>query len=190
MIALLLLSAGCQDATQAYQKVKKFAVAATEEATTPSMPCDADVSTAGPVSCLSGTLTCGQTIEATTVGGDSEWNDDFYAGAFCFPAGDDRSGPERVFLFKAPASQDVDIKLQSDCVDLDIAALAWNYEGTCPGVNHLIPECEGDAKAGGGRLRLNTFKERDYLIAVEGKRGATGTFRLTVDCHPLGGVSN
>ncbi len=185
MILTFLL--GCREATVALEKVKAAALAAKEEATTPPMPCDADVSEDAPNACLSGILRCGETIEGTVVGGDSEWNDDFYAGKFCFPAGDDRSGPERVYLLKAPANQDITVKLQSDCVDLDIAALAWTYEGTCPGVNHLVPECEGDAKPGGGVIRLNTFKERDYLVAVEGKQAATGPFRLSVTCRALGG---
>lgn len=187
MIVLMSLLHGCREATVALEKVKAVATKAKEEATTPPMPCDAPVSDAPPKGCLTDTLRCGQTVEGTIVGGESNWNDDFYAGIFCFPAGDDRSGPERVYLLKAPANQDVQIKLQSDCVDLDLAALAWAYEGTCPGVNHLIPECEGDAKPGDGNIRLNVFKERDYLVAVEGKRGKTGTYRLTVECTPLGG---
>jgi hypothetical protein len=184
---LLSLVLGCREAQTALEKVKQAAVAAREEATTPAMPCDANVSTDAPTGCLSGTLQCGDVIEGTVEGGASEWNDDFYAGKFCFPAGDDRAGPERVYLFKAPANQDVTIKLQSDCVDLDLAAIAWTYEGSCPGVNHLVPECEGDAKPGGGVVRLNTFKERDYLLAIEGKRGVKGPYRLTVTCRPLGG---
>jgi hypothetical protein len=185
MILALLL--GCREAQMAAEKVKRAAIAAKEEATTPTLPCDAKVPDDAPTNCLSGTLRCGDVIEGTTVGGDEEWSDDFYASKFCFPAGDDRSGPERVYLLKAPANQEVTIKLQSDCVDLDLAAVAWQYEGTCPGVNHLIPECEGDAKPGDGFVRLNTFKERDYLVAVEGKRTKTGPFRLTVLCRSLDG---
>lgn len=184
---MILLFVGCQEATLAFQKVKNAAEAAREEATTPAMPCDAKVSDAPPSGCITGIISCGDVIEGTTLGGDSNWNDDFYAGKFCFPAGDDRSGPERVYLLKAPANQDITVKLQSDCVDLDLAAVAWTYEGSCPTVNHLTPECEGDAKSGDGRVRLNVFKERDYLIVVEGKQAETGTYRLSVDCRELGG---
>ncbi|MFN7145288.1 MAG: hypothetical protein ACK4YP_16060, partial [Myxococcota bacterium] len=127
---LLVLMFGCGEAQQAVEKIRRVAVAAKEEATTPSMPCDAEMDTSPPHNCISGTLRCGETIEGTIVGGDDMWNDDFYAGKFCFPAGDDRSGPERVYLFEAPANTDVELKLQSDCVDLDIAAIAWTYEGT------------------------------------------------------------
>lgn len=185
MITLLL--AGCQDIQHAAQKVKRAADEAKERATTPAMPCDAAVDEKAPSACLSGILQCGGTIEGTNKGGEKNYDDEFYANKFCFPAGDDRSGPERVFLFKAPANQDIELKLQSDCVDLDLVAIAWNYDGTCPTSNHLTPECEAQNHAGSDRVRLNTFKERDYIVIVEGKRGAVGTFRLSADCAPLGG---
>ena len=150
-------------------------------------PCDAEVDDKAPSGCMSGLLQCGQTIEGTTKNGNSDYNDAFYSNKFCFPAGDDRSGPERVYLFHAPAQQDILLKLQSDCVDLDIAAIAWSGDGSCPTENHLTPECEGQNHIGSDRVRLNTFKERDYVVVVEGKQGASGTFRLTADCVPLGG---
>lgn len=185
-LAHLLLS-GCREAQVAAQKVRSAVVSVKEEATTPAFPCDATVPAIEPKGCLSSTLQCGDVIEGTTVGGESNWDDDFYAGIFCFPAGDDRSGPERVYRLQAPANQDITVKLQSDCVDLDLAALAWDYAGSCPGVNHLIPECEAENKSGGDSLHLTTFKSREYLIAVEGKRGKTGPFRLSVTCAPLTG---
>ncbi|MDP2304849.1 MAG: hypothetical protein Q8P18_02345 [Pseudomonadota bacterium] len=178
---------GCREAQVAAEKVRRAVVSVKEEATTPAFPCDSVVSTDAPTGCLSGTLQCGDVIEGTTVGGDSNWNDDFYAGIFCFPAGDDRSGPERVYRFQAPANQDITIKLQSDCVDLDLAVLAWEYGGSCPGVNHLIPECGGENRTGGDVARINTFKPREYLVAVEGKRAKAGPYRLTVTCAPLAG---
>ncbi len=187
MIVAWWLLAGCREVESAVAQVRRMAVGAADKVTTPPMSCDAAVSTDPPVNCLSGTITCGQTIEGTTVGGGAHWNDDFYAGAFCFPAGDGRSGPERVYEFRAPAYADVRVRLQSDCVELDVAAIAWDYDGTCPGVNHPIPECEGDAKPGGGQLHLTSFKERGYLIAIEGKQGASGAFRLSVECGPLAG---
>ncbi|MDP2314933.1 MAG: hypothetical protein Q8P41_18685 [Pseudomonadota bacterium] len=186
MIALFL-ALGCREAQQAVEKVRRIAVAAKEEATTPALPCDAEVPNTKPQDCLTATLQCGDVVEGTTEGGETAWNDDFYAGIFCFPAGDDRSGPERVYRLEAAANQEIKIKLQSDCVDLDLAVLAWDYQGSCPGVNHLVPECEGDNKSGGGVVKLNTFKARDYLVAVEGKKGAKGPFRLTVTCAPLAG---
>ncbi len=187
MMMMILALGGCREVQQAATKVQKLAMRAKEEATTPALACDAAVPNEEPQGCLSGTLKCGDVIEGTIEGGESNWSDDFYAGIFCFPAGDNRAGPERVYRLEAPANQDIHLKLQSDCVDLDIAALAWQYEGTCPGVNHLIPECEADAHVGGGDVHLSTFKARDYLVAVEGKNRKTGPFRLTVTCGPLAG---
>lgn len=182
----LLLLAGCGEVKGLVESVKTAATEAKERASIPPMPCDADVSTAPPENaCVSGELTCGSVIEGTTEGGVNFWGDDFYSHKFCFPAGDDRSGPERVYVFHAPANTDVRIRLDSDCAELDLAAVAWAWDGTCPGVNHLVPECESDNAEGGGRVRLNVFKPRDYLVAVEGKGGASGTFRLTVECGSL-----
>jgi hypothetical protein len=135
--------------------------------------------------CLSGRIHCGDTLTGTTTGGDSVLDDPMYASAFCYPAGDHHRGPERVYLLEAPANTDIEIAFESPCVDLDLAAIAWNYDGRCPTENHRIPECEGAAAPGGGTVRLNTFHARDYLLSVDGKEGVTGAFRLTVRCTPL-----
>jgi hypothetical protein len=185
LVTIGLLALGCADAQNAVKKVRDAAASAKEEATRPRVTCDAEVPKAPVEGCLSGTLTCGDSVLGTTDGGESALGDAFYAGSFCFPAGDDRSGPERVYLFEAPANQDVTVRLESDCVDLDVAAVAWNYDGRCPTENHLVPECESAGSRGGGTVRLNTFHARDYLLVVDGKRRASGTFRLSVECTPL-----
>jgi len=155
-----------------------------EDAVGTPLVCD-ETPGAPPSGCISGTLTCGSTVAGTTRGGDSLVSDPFYAGSFCFPAGDRHDGAERVYLFEAPANQDVTVRLESDCVDLDLAAVAWNYDGRCPTENHLVPECESSGARGGGSVRLNVFNARDYLLVVDGKQRATGTFRLSVECTPL-----
>lgn len=185
MILSTLLA--CQQLDATWTKAKNAAVAAKEQASIESLPCDADVPREEPHNCISGELTCGSVIEGTTEGGDAFWKDDFYSTNFCFPAGDDRSGPERVYLMKVGAKKDVRIRLDSDCVDLDVAAIAWEYEGTCPTVSHHVAECEANGRKGGGEVRLNTFNARDYLVVVEGKNKASGPFRLTVTCGDLGG---
>ncbi len=120
------------------------------------------------------------------MGGDSAWDDTFYATEFCIPTGDHHSGAERVYTLTAPENTQVTIQLASDCVDLDLIALAWDYEGTCPTAKHLIPECEADSKKGGyGTIKIQSFAERRYLVAVDGKRGAVGPFTLSVACAPL-----
>ncbi len=155
-----------------------------EDAVGTPLICDETVG-APPSGCISGTLTCGSSVAGTTRGGDSLVSDPFYAGSFCFPAGDRHDGAERVYLFEAPPQTDVQVKLDSPCADLDIAAVAWNYDGRCPTENHPVPECEASNARGGATLRLNTFQARDYLIFVDGKQGAEGSFRLQVSCTPL-----
>ena len=49
-----------------------------------------------------------------------------------------------------------------------------------------MPECEGGNKVGGDRVHLQTFNNpRRYLVAVDGKKGVTGPFRLSVECAKI-----
>jgi hypothetical protein len=179
----ILLALACGGARDVAYQAQQAVIDVKETVTEPDMPCDKVVSAAAPISCVSGRIECGQTIEGTTEGGDSRWDDDFYAAKFCIPALDGHPGPERVYVLEAPAQAGVDVKLVSDCVDLDIIGLRFNYNGTCPGMDHAIPQCEGDDHRGGGRIHIETFDRREqWLIGVDGKGGATGTFRLSVEC--------
>lgn|GEM_PF-1879224 len=180
---LAAIALACGGARDIAVQTTRTAEAVVESATEPPMPCDKEVGSTPPVGCLSGRIECGQTIEGTTVGGDARWDDVFYASKFCIPALNGHPGPERVYLFDAPAQAGVTIKLTSTCVDLDLVALRFNYDGTCPGPDHAIPQCEGDDHRGGGRVRIDTFDRGErWLVAVDGKGTATGTFRLSVEC--------
>ncbi len=170
-------SAAGVEAAQATLALTATATAADCASTTPGPPAQG---------CVSGALACGATVAGTTLGGDSAWDDEFYAAAFCFPPGDSHSGSERVYTLTAPTNTEVTIQLSSSCADLDLVAVEWNYDGACPTARHLVPECEGDSKRGGdGIVRLQTFTPRAYLIGVDGKNGAVGAFELTVSCKPL-----
>ncbi len=174
---------GCGGARDVATQAKQVAVSAKESVTEPDMPCDKPVESSPPISCVSGRLTCGQIIEGTTEGGDSRWGDTFYAEKFCIPALDGHEGPERVYVFEAPAQAGIDVKLISDCADLDILGVRYQYTGTCPDRGSAIPQCEGDNHRGGGKIHIETFERPEsWLIAVDGKGGATGTFRLKVEC--------
>ncbi len=158
----------------------------TEAAPAPVPDCASEVPAIPARGCVSGALACGSTISGTTLGGDSAWDDEFYSGAFCFPAGDHHSGSERVYTLTAPADTEVSVRLTSSCVDLDLVAVGWEYEGSCPTAKHLVPDCEGDSKRGGdGLIKIQSFIPRQYLIGVDGKRGAVGSFQLAVTCKPL-----
>lgn len=139
-----------------------------------------------PRSCLTGALTCGATVSGNTLGGDSAWDDEFYASAFCFPVGGHHSGAERVYTLTAPADTQVTVRLTSTCVDLDLVMVAWDYDGRCPTPKHLVGECEADASRGpAGTVKIQAFNERQYLVGVDGKDGAVGPYELSVECVPL-----
>ncbi len=177
---------GCAQADLYKQKAEKLAEAARRKATTPAMPCDAEVSKDPPGSCVTGKLWCGATVEGTTEGGQSNWDGEFYNDKFCLPGGD-YTASERVYTLDVPEYTSAVVELQSDCVDLDLLALGFTWSsGKCPGMQHNIPNCDGDDGSGGGSLELQSFQNPgSYMIAVDGKDGATGTFRLTVRCEDI-----
>ena len=70
--------------------------------------------------------------------------------------------------------------------DLDLAAVAWAYDGRCPTPEHRVAECEGSVRRGGDEVHVETLNNaRGYLVAVDGKAGVTAPFRLRVDCGSL-----
>ncbi len=184
MILALLLSCSVNPGLKA-QKLIDDAKEVAEQAATPDLSCDANVKVPAPVGCRSGVLKCGDLIESTTVGGESHWDDDFYAQKFCFPAGSGHSAPERVFSMDMPEYTQVTIQLQTDCKDLDLVALSWVYEGDCPGASHTIFGCEGSNKRGWDKLVIQNFQARSYLIGVDGKGSDAGPFRLKVTCDHI-----
>ncbi|MSP56363.1 MAG: hypothetical protein EXR69_12290 [Myxococcales bacterium] len=174
---------GCAKAELYKQKAEQLAADAKRKATTPAMPCDADVSEEPPLSCVSGKLWCGATVEGTTLGGLHNWDGEFYNDKFCLPGGD-YSGPERVYTLDVPEYTAATVELQSDCVDLDLVAVSFTWSsGACPGMQHNIPNCDGSSDAGGDSIELQSFANPgSYMIAVDGKGSETGTYRLTVRC--------
>lgn len=187
VVGLLLGAAlACSGVTETARQVTAVATDVASEVAGPGLDCEAPRSTAAPVGCLSGEIRCGQTIEATTEGADARWDDSFYRKKMCFAKGDDHSGPERVYLLRLPEYTRAELKLESNCADLDLVAMAWQYEGTCPDMEHSVNECDADIDRGGGRMIVDVFQNaRTYLVAVDGKAAATGAFRLTVECADI-----
>ena len=62
----------------------------------------------------------------------------------------------------------------------------WEEKGSCPTDKHFqrIGECEMDDTKRGGTIKLNSVKKPiTYLIGVDGKKGAVGNYRLSVQCR-------
>jgi len=154
------------------------------------VPVDCEASHAPPSAnygCIHKKIKCNTVLEDTTRGGESHFDDDFYQQGFCTPQRNDyEESPEAIYQLRVPPNTLVDMRLDSNCADLDLAAMSWN-ETRCPTLKHapaIQRECEMDTQFGGGTLRLTTVKNpQTYLIAVDGKDGANGNFRLTVNCR-------
>ncbi|MCB9766268.1 MAG: hypothetical protein H6739_41215 [Alphaproteobacteria bacterium] len=147
--------------------------------------CDDDALSEVPVSanCVSGTLSCGGSVEGHLKGGENHWDDDFYRGKYCTPLPQKYDGPERVYRFDVPAEHLVQVELISPCEDLDLFAMVWSDTSRCPREEHLVSECEADVTSGGGKVTIYTDRNpKTYLVGVDGKHGATGPFKLVARC--------
>ena len=153
-------------------------------------PVDCDASHAPPTAttgCIHKKIKCNTVLEDTTRGGENHFGDDFYQGGYCTPQRNDyEESPEAIYQLRVKPNTQVDMRLDSNCADLDLAAMSWD-ETRCPTVEHapaIQKECEMDTRTRGGSLRLTTVKNpQTYLIAVDSKDGAFGNFRLTVNCR-------
>lgn len=134
--------------------------------------------------CITRELSCGVQVKGTTAGGEANFGDEIYKGAYCMPFPNGYGGPERIYALEVPPNTTADIWLDSDCEDLDLFAMRWKYEGKCPTPSHRISECEVDAGGKGeGHVRVvTTTRPSHFLVVVDGKSGVTAPFALSVDC--------
>ena len=133
--------------------------------------------------CLTKTVSCGDEIDGNTVGGRAHFEDEFYVAKFCLPQHNGYHGNERVYSLELPPNTGANIFLDSDCVDLDLFAFRWRYDGKCPTVSHTVSECEADGDDGDGVVHIETVNNPGhYMIVVDGKAGVEAPFRLTVEC--------
>ena len=184
---ILLLTWGCENGCHRAAKV----VPALElmDPSWGAKPVDCDIEHPDPASstgCVSRELQCNTVFEATTRGGKSHFGDDFYQKGFCTPQRNNyEHSPEAIYQLRVEPNIQVDLRLDSNCADLDLVAMSWD-EYRCPTEKHataIQKECEMNTKMDGGSLRLTTVNNpQTYLIAVDGKQGAFGNFRLTVNC--------
>ncbi len=150
-----------------------------------SVPCETRRGRRPRDGCVTRQIRCGDRIKGNTAGGKAHFDGDFYRSKFCVPFDGDYSGPERVYLLEVPENTTAHVWMDSDCADLDLFALRWNYDGKCPTTRHNISQCEGDdSKSGESHVALvSTNRAGQYLVVVDGKDAATGAFGLTVDCQ-------
>jgi hypothetical protein len=151
-------------------------------------PVDCDESRNAPLparGCVLQKVQCGDVIEGTTTGGISNFDDDFYQEAFCTPRREDyEDSPEAVYMLTVPGDIRADIRLDTNCAELDIFAIRWDRKD-CPTRKHTrsIPQCEFNDKPGGGYLTITTVERPEtYLIGADGKNGAHGNFRMAIEC--------
>ena len=152
----------------------------------PAIDCGEPYPTRPMTGCMIELLECGSVVEDNTAANShKQWGDLFYDQQKCTgqKANYDAS-PEAVYKLIVPPNRLAEIRLDSDCADLDLVGVSWKDENQCPHKDHTsIPQCDMDVSPGGGTLRLTaTDRPVHYLIGVDGKNGASGNFRLSVNC--------
>ena len=187
MLLSLLVLLGCDELGRNAAKVFPVLEKVDEDYAEPSIACEPPFATPSPRSNgIVADIECGAVIEGNTSTGTRLWGDDFYQDAFCTV---DRSqydnSPELIYRLHVPADLEAEVRLISDCVDLDVVGVSWQ-EKSVPRVEHrgAINQCDMDIGRKGGKLLLNAVgKDWYYLVGIDGKNGATGNFRLSVKCH-------
>jgi len=159
------------------------AAAATPEAA--PVECDTSMKVPRASGCAISTIACGETIEASNEGQAGHFDDAFYRQKFCTPRSNDyESSPEAVYALTVPANMKADVFLETPCDDLDLFSIRWPHADRCPSASTSTGECEGSTKDGADTVRIMSVgKDEKHLVWVDGKQGATGNFRLRVECR-------
>ena len=140
--------------------------------------------------CITQTVTCGDTIFGTNLGGSTAYGSKEYintyacAGQWGFEA--DYSAPERVFHFVMPGGEHADIELEAPCADMRLTALFVPSEecptdpGSCS--SPTMSNTKGSTQTLIGEFGHAT-QDRDFYFIVDGLDGEIGNFRLKVNCY-------
>lgn len=186
LVLLVLSAASCDNVTRSVSKAVPVLEKVDEDLAAEPVECDQPLPTPAARSGIIGTLTCGSVVTGNTAGGNHRWGDTFYQKSFCTPERHNYDdAPEAVYALELPANVQADVRLDSNCVDLDVVAVGWQDKHSVPNTAHhvRIRECEMDTSRGGGNVRMTTVNQpQRYLIGVDGKEGAIGNYRLTVKC--------
>lgn len=185
MIWWMLALSGCNGCGNNVARVIPALEVINPEYSAVPLPCGDPLPTNRPGgNCVIGELTCGDVIEGSTSVGNRNFGDGIYRNAFCTVERHHYdNAPEAAYRLSVPANRRATIQLDSNCVDLDVVAIAWEETDRCPTERHAIHECEMDVSSGGGTIAVQTVdRPQRYILAVDGKDGAEGNFRLTVSC--------
>lgn len=186
LLALPLLGTGCDDLGRNAAKVFPVLEKVNEDYADPNVPCDPSFSSPSSREGIAGEITCDSVIEGNNSTGTHLWGDSFYQDAFCTVERNRYdNAPEDIYRLKVPSDLEAEVKLVSDCADLDLVGVSWQ-ERSIPRAEHhgAISQCDMDVGRKGGKLRLNAVgKDWYYLVGVDGKDGATGNYRLSVRCY-------
>jgi hypothetical protein len=136
-----------------------------------------------PGTCVVQALTCGQTIEGTTVGGSTAFDRQVWDDAMCLdyllldPGHLDAA--ERVFSIEVPPDMFASVTMQS-CARLDLRTV--NTTLACNTSARNCSTGSGDWDEATVNNLVGTSTGERYEIIVDGYNGDEGNFRLTVDC--------
>lgn len=148
--------------------------------------CDEVHDTGAPVGpdCFSGTLACGDTLEATTSGGESLFASEDYTSNFCFPNLDQSSyaGSERAYLVALDSGVEAVLSVSAACAALGVAVMRWTDANTCP-VDTAVPSCEGDEGPGDFSIAFGGFdSSNQWVVVVDTRDEESAAFRLALTC--------
>lgn len=186
-VPLLLACGGVVDCGRTVNKVIPAVRELDPEFNTKPVDCDRDFPKPAPRGCAISTISCGSTVEANNDNSFYHFDGEFYVAQKCAVErnGYDK-GPDSPYFLEIPANTWVDIKLASDCADLDLFSATWDRMNQCPTTSHTnINQCEADISRRGGMITITTVSNPEtHLVWVDGKFGATGNYRLEVECRP------
>lgn len=149
--------------------------------------CDQSFSTSPPAGpdCLTASLTCGQTLEATTEGGAGDYVAADYTHLFCFvpSAVNTYTGTERAYRVELDPDVAGTLTLEAPCATMGVAAMRWDDAETCPTSDDSVTVCEGRTGTGTVTVDFGGFPTvNSWVIVVDSEGADPAPFRLTLDC--------
>ncbi len=149
--------------------------------------CDEALSTApgeGP-GCYASSLSCGDSVLATTEGGSSNFVGDDYTHFYCFVNIDenDYDGTERVYWIDLDPDVYATASLKAPCGEMSLAAMVWTSDDECPDGSG-VSVCEGEEDADGGSVTFGGYSGNNtWIVVVDTPTPDAYNFRLSLDCE-------